>query len=92
MGDIVVLVDHVNLPGLCGQNPLLGPNESDFGVRFTPLSDAYDLKLRQSVFETVKGLDLSRNVHEGVYCFVAGPTYETRGNLYKLRTSFMTDW
>lgn len=26
-GDIMVIRDHVNLPGLAGLNPLLGPNE-----------------------------------------------------------------
>lgn len=78
--------DHINLPGLCGQNALIGPNESDFGDRFTPLSDAYDLGLRQMFFETATNLKLSRKIHEGVYCFVAGPTYETRAECRMLRT------
>lgn len=79
MGDIVVVNDHINIPGLSGQNPLIGPNEDAFGTRFPPLSDAYDLSLRKHIFRSIESLNLSRAVHEGTYCFVAGPTYETRG-------------
>lgn len=78
--------DHINLPGLGGQNALIGPNEDGFGDRFTPLSDAYDLRLRQMFFESATDLRLSRKVHEGVYCFVAGPTYETRAECRMLRS------
>lgn len=81
VGDIVVLNDHLNLAGLVGFHPLRGPNASDFGVRFPPLSDAYDLELRQrahKVWKQVRPADSKRRLHEGVYAFVAGPTYETR--------------
>ena len=27
MGDIMVLKDHINAPGFCGNNPLKGPND-----------------------------------------------------------------
>lgn len=97
VGDIVLLNDvcrllhidecvltrtqHLNLAGLVGFHPLRGPNVDDFGVRFPPLSDAYDLGLRQKAHQTwqqVKPAGSSRRIHEGVYAFVAGPTYETR--------------
>jgi purine-nucleoside phosphorylase len=36
VGNVVVLQDHINLPGLAGQNPLMGPNLDRFGpVRHT---------------------------------------------------------
>ncbi|KAH0292089.1 inosine guanosine and [Aureobasidium namibiae CBS 147.97] len=81
VGDIVCLNDHLNMAGLVGFHPLRGPNADDFGVRFPPLSDAYDLGLRQKVHQTwqkVRPADGKRRLHEGVYAFVAGPTYETR--------------
>lgn len=54
VGDLVVLSDHINLPGLVGQNPLVGPNEDDFGTRFPPMSDAYDLHLRRAFFDAAR--------------------------------------
>jgi inosine/guanosine/xanthosine phosphorylase family protein len=81
VGDIVCLNDHLNMAGLVGFHPLRGANADDFGVRFPPLSDAYDLGLRQKVHQTwqkVRPADSKRKLHEGVYAFVAGPTYETR--------------
>lgn len=64
-----------------GFHPLRGSNAEDFGVRFPPLSDAYDLGLRQKAHQTwkqVKPDGSKRQIHEGVYAFVAGPSYETR--------------
>lgn len=64
-----------------GFHPLRGSNAEDFGVRFPPLSDAYDLALRQKAhqaWEKLRPTDSTRRVHEGVYAFVAGPSYETR--------------
>jgi purine-nucleoside phosphorylase len=66
------------MAGLVGFHPLRGPNIDEFGVRFPPLSDAYDLDLRRRTHKAwVKlGLDQqNRRLHEGVYAFVAGPTY-----------------
>lgn len=60
-----------------------GPNDESFGVRFPPLSDAYDLNLRRRAHAAWAKLESSRTkksrtLQEGVYAFVAGPTYETR--------------
>ncbi|KAJ5333303.1 hypothetical protein N7541_003131 [Penicillium brevicompactum] len=73
--------EHLFLAGLAGTHPLRGPNEDDFGVRFPPLSDAYDLELRRHVHQTWKKIsspESKRRLHEGVYAYVGGPTYETR--------------
>src|SRR5258706_6244160 len=43
-GCLVILSDHINLQGT---NPLVGPNESRFGLRFFDMSYAYDPKWRQ---------------------------------------------
>ena len=70
------MLQHLNLAGLAGINPLHGPNAEDFGVRFPPLSDAYDLSLRvraHQAWKGVKGNSNVRHLHEGVYAFVGGP-------------------
>lgn len=89
VGDIVCLNDHLNLAGLTGFHPLRGPNEDEFGTRFPPLSDAYDLRLRQIAHREWAQLRSTspseRRLHEGVYSFVAGPSYETRAECRMLR-------
>lgn len=81
VGDIVVINDHLNFAGLVGFHPLRGPNADDFGVRFPPLSEAYDLELRQRahrLWNEIPRTSSSRQLREGVYAFVSGPSYETR--------------
>ena len=89
VGDIVCLNDHLNMAGLVGFHPLRGPNAEDFGVRFPPLSDAYDISLRQSAHQAWRDVrrqnPSARRMHEGVYAFVSGPTYETRAECRMLR-------
>ncbi|KAI9692020.1 MAG: hypothetical protein M1820_009595 [Bogoriella megaspora] len=88
VGDIVMLNDHLNLAGLVGNHPLLGPNADNFGVRFPPMSDAYDLELRKRAHLAWEDLGLgkgARRMHEGVYSFVGGPSYETRAECRMLK-------
>ncbi|KAI9722124.1 MAG: hypothetical protein M1828_004938 [Chrysothrix sp. TS-e1954] len=88
VGDIIMLRDHLNLPGLVGSHPLVGPNVEEFGVRFPPLSDAYSLALRRRAHRAWTDLGLASvkgPLKEGVYAFVAGPSYETRAESRMLR-------
>ncbi|KAF2484552.1 nucleoside phosphorylase domain-containing protein [Neohortaea acidophila] len=94
VGDLLCLNDHLNFVGVAGFHPLRGPNDDDFGVRFPPLSDAYDLRLRQLAHKawrdiqsehSSKGSASTRRMHEGVYAFLSGPTYETRAECRMLR-------
>ncbi|KZF21207.1 purine nucleoside phosphorylase [Xylona heveae TC161] len=88
VGDIVVINDHLNLAGLAGVHPLRGPNADEFGIRFLPLSDAYDLELRREAHRAWSQLGPDRRrrrIHEGVYAYVCGPTYETRAECRMLR-------
>ncbi|KAI9367093.1 nucleoside phosphorylase domain-containing protein [Aspergillus egyptiacus] len=88
VGDIVLLNDHIFLAGLAGTHPLRGPNCEEFGPRFPALSDAYDLDLRRQVHESWAKLmnpGSKRRLHEGVYAFVGGPSYETRAECRMLR-------
>lgn len=63
-----------------GTSPLRGPNEDEFGVRFPPMSDAYDLVLRRlahRVWGDLGSLAAGKKLHEGTYAFVAGPRLVT---------------
>lgn len=71
-GDLMIISDHINLTG---QNPLRGPNEADFGLRFPDMSDPYDSSLREMV--RAIGQELELDIKEGVYAGVTGPSYET---------------
>jgi purine-nucleoside phosphorylase len=76
----VVVKDHINFPGLGGNHPLRGPNAAEFGPRFPPLSDAYSLTLRKTLFRAAgkNNIEARRGIHEGTYAMVSGPSYETR--------------
>src|SRR5205085_6316483 len=45
-GDLMVLSDHLNIMGMAGQSPLIGPEEPQLGVRFLDMLGAYDEQLR----------------------------------------------
>lgn len=93
----MLLSDHINLAGLAGTHPLRGPNEQDFGTRFPPLSDAYDLELRRRAHRAWHEIHSrkkagseppptsTKQLHEGIYAFVGGPSYETRAECRLLR-------
>jgi purine-nucleoside phosphorylase len=77
IGDIMIIRDHINLPGMAGCNPLIGPNDTRFGPRFPALTSAYDKSLRQLAKQTAEELGMSAYVKEGVYVHISGPNYET---------------
>jgi purine-nucleoside phosphorylase len=80
-GCLVVIRDHVNLQGV---NPLAGPNDERFGLRFPDMTHAYDREFQRLVTEEGKKLGL--NIHNGVYLAVQGPSYETPAEIYSFRT------
>uniref|UniRef100_A0A3B1IBX6 Purine nucleoside phosphorylase n=2 Tax=Astyanax mexicanus TaxID=7994 RepID=A0A3B1IBX6_ASTMX len=77
VGDVMIIKDHINMPGFAGINPLSGPNEESFGTRFPCMSDAYDRKLQQLAQEVGAELGYSDFLREGVYCVLGGPSFET---------------
>ena len=80
-GCLVVLKDHINL---LGNNPLIGPNDDRFGLRFFDMTQAYDPDYRRMAME--EGRRLGIDIFEGVYAAVTGPSYETPAEIRFLRT------
>ncbi|KAK4699879.1 purine-nucleoside phosphorylase, partial [Phenoliferia sp. Uapishka_3] len=69
-------------------NPLIGPNNETLGPRFPPMSDAYDFDFRKAAFRAARSLSWPKNtIKEGIYAWVAGPTYETRAEQRFLRAA-----
>ncbi len=82
-GDLMLLTDHINFLGLAGHNPLLGPNEPAFGLRFPSMTKVYDPELRRRALEVAARLDLP--LRQGVYANVSGPMFETPADIRFLR-------
>ncbi len=78
-GDLMLIKDHLNMVGIAGNNPLRGPNDDTVGPRFPDMTHPYDAGLRKLAHETAATLGLE--LQEGVYAFVAGPSFETPAEL-----------
>jgi purine-nucleoside phosphorylase len=79
-GALVVISDHINLQAA---NPLVGPNDDHFGVRFPDMTHAYARDYRQIAREEAAGLKIPQ--HEGIYAGLLGPSYETPAEIEFLR-------
>lgn len=71
-GTLMIIKDHINF---FGTNPLIGPNDERFGVRFPDLTEAYNLEMIGKAKEIAEKLEIE--YREGVYMGFTGPTYET---------------
>ena len=83
-GDLMLIKDHINMPGLAGNNPLRGPNDDSVGPRFPDMTEPYDANLRQIAHQIAA--ERAFTLQEGTYAFVGGPSYETPAELRLLRT------
>nr|WP_246775994.1 purine-nucleoside phosphorylase [Methylobacterium aquaticum] len=77
-GRLALITDHINLSGM---NPLIG-EPSD--ARFVPMVDAYDPGLRAALKDAA-GLS-SVPLHEGVYAWFSGPSFETPAEIRMAKT------
>lgn len=78
-GDLMLIVDHINLTG---KNPLVGPADPRMGPRFPDMSAAYDPELCDALRAAAKARGVK--LQEGVYTGLAGPSYETPAEIRML--------
>ena len=82
-GDLMLIVDHINFVGMAGHNPLRGPNLDEFGPRFPSMTQPYDSGLANLARQTAQQLNLT--LREGVYLYLAGPSFETPAEIRFLK-------
>ncbi|CAM9540450.1 unnamed protein product, partial [Chrysoparadoxa australica] len=79
-GDIMVVTDHISMPGLAGLHPLIGMRESarGLGPKFLCAADAYSAELQALCKAAAEAAGLGAKLRcDGCYVMVSGPTYET---------------
>jgi purine-nucleoside phosphorylase len=80
-GTLMIMDDHINL---LGGNPLVGPDDDRFGLRFPDMSEVYSKRLRGLAGEVASAQGLA--IGRGIYVAVHGPSYETPAEIRFLRT------
>lgn len=82
-GDLMIIKSHIDL---FMPNPLLGPMVDFSGsTRFPAQSGQYNPKLRNLLKKAAKKVGEERHLHEGVYCALTGPTFESSADCQFLR-------
>jgi len=79
-GTLMVIDDHINL---MGSNPLVGPNDERFGVRFPDMTAVYAPRLRAVADAAAVAAGVA--VRHGIYVGLHGPSYETPAEIRYLR-------
>jgi purine-nucleoside phosphorylase len=82
-GDVMLITDNLNLAGMVGLNPLMGPNIDEIGPRFPDMSQAYDRSLCELARKVAKESGIQ--LREGVYVGLSGPSFESPADLRFLR-------
>ncbi len=82
-GDVMLITDNLNLIGMGGHNPLIGPNLDEIGPRFPDMSQAYD----RALCDLARGIARKESIllQEGVYTGLSGPSFESPADLRFLR-------
>ena len=79
-GELMLITDHINLQP---NNPLVGPNDDEFGSRFYALDNVYDKTMRSRILAIAK--ENAIQLAQGVYISVLGPHYETAAEIRAFR-------
>jgi purine-nucleoside phosphorylase len=82
-GDVMLITDNLNLLGMMGHNPLMGPNYDEIGPRFPDMSQPYDRALCDMARQVAR--DQKVTLREGVYAGLSGPSFEGPADLRFLR-------
>ena len=80
-GALMIIDDHLNM---MGSNPLVGPNDERFGVRFPDMTEVYSKRLRSIADEVGRAKHLG--LEHGIYVGLHGPSYETPAEIRYFRT------
>jgi purine-nucleoside phosphorylase len=79
----MLITDNLNLMGMSGANPLMGPNIDELGPRFPDMSQAYNRQLMALARSSASANNIL--LREGVYCGLSGPSFESPADLRYLR-------
>lgn len=79
-GQIMIIDDHINLTG---ENPLIGPNEDQWGPRFPDMSAPYSPHLIALAQGAARPLNMT--LAHGIYAGLKGPSLETPAEMRYLR-------
>lgn len=82
-GDLMLIVDQINMVGIGGNSPLRGPNLVEFGPRFPSMTRPYNPELMALARQV--GRQLNLDLQAGVYACLAGPTFETPAEIRFLK-------
>lgn len=82
-GDVMLITDQLNLMGMSGLNPLMGPNLDEIGPRFPDMSQAYDRAYMDLARKAAQENKIT--LREGVYAGLSGPSFESPADLRFLR-------
>jgi purine-nucleoside phosphorylase len=80
-GDLMLIDDQI---ACLISSPLRGPNIDEFGTRFPDMSEVYDQKDTDIIYEKAKKLNLP--VQRGVYMQFYGPQFESKAEVRLART------
>jgi len=84
-GDVMLITDQLNLMGMSGLNPLMGPNLDEIGPRFPDMSQPYDRAYSDLARSVAKENGIT--LREGVYAGLSGPSFESPADLRFLRNA-----
>ena len=82
-GDVMLITDQLNLMGMTGLNPLIGPNLDEIGTRFPDMSQPYDRAYCELARKVAKENGIT--LQEGIYAGLSGPSFESPADLRFLR-------
>ena len=79
-GSLMVITDHINWSGF---NPLIGPNDENYGPRFSDMSNAYHYFFREQLVSAAR--KNNQKLFDGIYCMYSGPNFETPAEIRALQ-------